>query len=166
MSKKKVKFIDRLKYNKIINEHSKNRANAASLEVAMRSFPECWTLEAVEEYLNTKTGFVNARLSASALGLEEEYEIINTYYGKIQLSAYNSDFSDLKEEFKKQQLEKCTEYWSAKDSKEIGKLEEMLKDINDLPTAQRHSLIIDRDYKLHFNENAYIQNLNFYRNRT
>lgn len=166
MSKKKVKFIDRLRYNKIIDQHYRNRGNAKALEKAWRSFPGCWTLEAVEEHLNSKTGFVNTKLSASALGLEDEYETISIYGDEIQLSAYNTDFTDLKESFKKDQLEKCTEYWSAKDSKEIGKLEKMLEDINDLPTAQRHSLIIDRDYKLHFNENAYIQNLNFYRNRT
>ena len=155
MDKRRVKYFDQQRFNLFLQRYLRNREHAKELKEAWLSFPGCSSISEVESYLNTKTKFVNTKLSATALGLEREYETIRLYAEEIPLHAYTEDFSDIDPEFKQRQREKFTEYWSEEDSQQIQKIENKVKDFNSLPTALRRALFIDRDFRIHFNESIY-----------
>ena len=84
-----------------------NQKDAAKkLSEAKIAFAGYETPEEIEEYLNSKTGFVNTRLSASALGLENQYNTICKYINEIDLNIYLDDFSDLTPAYKEELKEK------------------------------------------------------------
>jgi hypothetical protein len=112
------------------------------------------TIEAVEEYLNGKTGFVNPRMSADAMGVLEDYEKIvqleATFMGlnKAVLSESKkgkwSKVYQVSEEHIESLKEAYTVYYTAEQSKQINALEKTLKGLNELDVPFKSALIYNR----------------------
>jgi hypothetical protein len=130
--KKKVLNFSQQKYNVALSEVFASRIEAKELVDALSSFDGCENLEQVETYLKEKTGFVNVQLSASALGVEKEYNTINEYFDVLDLSIYEDNFTKLSDKFIDGLKEQFTEYWSNEDAIYIDKVEKELKAINKL----------------------------------
>ena len=114
--------------------------SAKKLSEAKIAFAGYDTLEEIEDYLNSKTGFVNTRLSASALGLEDQYNTICKYINDVDLNIYLDDFSDLKPSYKEELKERYITYFTDSENKEIDKVEKILKSLNALSLSSRKAL--------------------------
>lgn len=155
MGNKRVKFYDSSEHFKKVDELMKKRSLAKKLKEAKVSFIGYDTLEEIEEYLNGKTGFVNTKLSATALGLEEQYDTIVKYSHSINLDNYKDDFSDLTDSFKRELKEKYTKYFSDEETKEIEGIEKVVSAINKLSYNARKSLYMDRYFNYDINLNGW-----------
>jgi hypothetical protein len=129
---KKVKHFNSTKYNEQFAAAFSNRIEAKELNKALKSFPDCEGMEQIEKLLNKKTGFVNVQMSASAMGLENEYKSVTDYLGVIDLKNYKENFTKLTNEFVDGLREENTIYWSEADAKIIDKVNKNLKTINDM----------------------------------
>mgnify|MGYP003123156161 CR=1 FL=1 len=129
---KKVKHFNSTKYNEQFAAAFSNRIEAKELNKALKSFPDCEGMEQIEKFLNKKTGFVNVQMSASAMGLENEYKSVTDYLGVIDLKNYKENFTKLTNEFVDGLREENTIYWSEADAKLIDKVNKNLKTINDM----------------------------------
>lgn len=109
------------------------------------------SLDEVEKYLNQKTGFVNPRMSADAMGVLEPYtkavELENNFMG-IDMSALEesttksgrkiykirTDYIDLLKD-------RHTTYYTSEQSKSIDALEKAIKSLNQLETPFKSALM-------------------------
>ena len=69
----RIKFYNSAEHSKKIDILINQKDAAKKLSEAKIAFAGYETLEEIEDYLNSKTGFVNTRLSAEALSLEDQY---------------------------------------------------------------------------------------------
>ena len=110
------------------------------------------TLEEINVFLTEKTGFVNVQMSAEAMGLNEQYNIVSKYLDVIDLNHYDDDFN-ITQEYKDILKEQFTTYWNDADVKLFNKIEKVLKQLNDfgIPMTCFYN---DNQGKLLFNEKA------------
>ena len=71
--KKEVKHFAEADYNKVIANLKASLPKAQELKKLMEVFEGLTSVEAIDEMLNTKTGFKNAVFSADALNLKADY---------------------------------------------------------------------------------------------
>lgn len=112
------------------------------------------SLKDVESYLNEKTGFVNARLSADALGLLDVYEKIvqleNTFLGlnTAILSASKRGKNSKQYEVSKEHIESLREryrtYYSVPETTQLTDMDKALKILNSLDVPFKQALIYNR----------------------
>lgn len=112
------------------------------------------TLEEVESYLNGKTGFVNPRMSADAMGVLDEYEKLvqleATFMGlnKAVLSESKKGKWSVSYEVSKEHIESLrddyTVYYTAEQSKQIDALEKTLKSLNQLDVPFKSAVLYNR----------------------
>ena len=129
--KKKVKSVNTAEANKRINEAGNYRKIAPAFKEALKSFEGMDTLEAIDEYLKSKTGFVNVPMSATAMGLENEYNLVSKYLGKIELSNYDEN-GVVTQEFRDKCFADCTTYYSDEEVKLFSQVEKVLEKLNAL----------------------------------
>jgi len=136
----RIKFYNSRDHSQKIDILINKKDAAKKLKEAKIAFAGYETPEKIEEYLNSKTGFVNTRLSASALGLEDQYNTICKYINEIDLTVYLDDFSDLTPVYKEDLKERYITYFTDSENKEIDKIEEILKNLNALSLSSRKAL--------------------------
>ena len=129
--KKRVRHVNRAEANKEIQVAHDNRKVAKQLSEAMVSFAGMKTLEEIDIYLNEKTGFVNTQLSAEAMGLGEQYQLVSKYLGSVDLKIYDKNWV-VKQSYKDKMFEKYTIYWSNEDVKLFEDVEKALATLNAL----------------------------------
>ena len=136
----RIKFYNSAEHSKKIDILINQKDAAKKLSEAKIAFAGYETPDKIEEYLNSKTGFVNTRLSASALGLEDQYNTICKYINEIDLTVYLEDFSDLTPAYKEELKERYITYFTDSENKEIDKIEKILKSLNALSLSSRKAL--------------------------
>ena len=127
--KKRVRHVNRAEANKEIQVAHDNRKVAKQLSEAMVSFAGMKTLEEIDIYLNEKTGFVNTQLSAEAMGLGEQYQLVSKYLGSVDLKIYDKNWV-VKQSYKDKMFEKYTTYYSNEDLKLFEGVEKALATLN------------------------------------
>ena len=136
----RIKFYNSAEHSKKIDILINQKDSAKKLSEAKIAFAGYETLQEIEDYLNSKTGFVNTRLSAEALSLENQYSTICKYINEIDLNIYLDDFSDLTAAYKEELKERYITYFTDSENKEIDKIEKILKNLNALSLSSRKAL--------------------------
>ena len=95
MTKRRLRSFNDANFKKEIALIKGELPNAIKLAKSLVAFAGCNTLEEINDYLNEKTGFLNAGMSASAMGLEVQYFIVTSYINKIDFSNYNKNLTDI-----------------------------------------------------------------------
>ncbi|MCP3654322.1 MAG: hypothetical protein GY820_40175 [Gammaproteobacteria bacterium] len=100
----------------------------------------------LEDYLLKATGFKNIQMSATALGVEKEYnrilEIGKLTENKISDKDITADFS-IKKTFLKKLKDKHSTFYTDKELDDLNTLKEVLNSYNKLPIELRGQLIIN-----------------------
>ena len=151
--KKRVRFINTAEANKKMQIAHNYRKVVPQFKKALASFDNLQTIEEIDEYLKSKTGFANHLMSASAMGLEIEYSLLLKYLGKIDLSVYDKQ-GLVSNEYKAQCIEEFTKYYSDEEVKIFEKIEKMLVKINEMKVPNG-AIYSDHKGALHFNEKRY-----------
>ena len=95
MSKRVKSFNNHLYAVECEQEQAKG-STAKKLHDALYSFDTPFkTISGIEEYLKEKTGWSNATMSASSLGLEQEYQFIVDNIDNINIDSFTDDFQDI-----------------------------------------------------------------------
>lgn len=112
------------------------------------------SIEEVEKYLNEKTGFVNARVSADAMGVLDVYEKIvqleNTFLGlntailSVSKSGKNSKRYEISKEHIESLKEHYTTYYSVPETKQLDELDKAIKILNGLDVPFKQAMAYDR----------------------
>ena len=152
---KRIKHYNANGFNKAVTEALKEKDNAKKLKESLVAFAGYDTVEQIENYLNEKTGFVNTMLSASAMGLDAQYNHIIKYFDIINLSHFTEDFSDLTKERKAELKEDFTVYWNDTDAKIIEKTLKLVKQFNEMDISVRQSIVQNRNLEFVFTEQGY-----------
>jgi hypothetical protein len=94
-------------------------------------------LEEFENYLLEKTGFKNLHMSATAMGLEEEYSkiLINNSTIGDKFNPTDIENKQFKEEFIQSITEKHTEYLSDREIKIAKTFKKLISDFKKFRTA-------------------------------
>jgi hypothetical protein len=95
MSKRRLRSFNDANFRKQVALIKGELPNAMKLKKGLVAFAGCNNLDEINEYLNGKTGFLNATMSASALGLDMQYFIVTSYIDKIDFSLYNKSLTDV-----------------------------------------------------------------------
>ena len=115
----RIKFYNSKDHSQKIDILINQKDAAKKLSEAKIAFAGYEKLEEIEDYLNSKTGFVNTRLSAEAMGLDNQYSMICKYINEIDLNIYLDDFSDLTPAYKEELKERFITYFTDEENKEI-----------------------------------------------
>lgn len=113
------------------------------------------SIEEVEKYLNTKTKFVNPRVSADAMGVLSLYETIEQLtasFSGLNMTAIIEDTSKNKpykifkidNAFREYLRDKHTTYYTAEQSRQIERLEGVLEGLNSLETPYKTAIAYNR----------------------
>jgi hypothetical protein len=167
-NKQRIKSFNEPAYRNDLNQGTKDAADAKTLDRCIKALNGLNSLELIEEFLTTKTGFKNVRMSADSLELLEEYETFKKLSGTIDLWDFNKDFSDYTPEYKNLLREVHTIYWSKEETKIITNLTGLLDKINILPKILRMSILentvlneyifLDSRYSLYLGEKERAEN--------
>jgi hypothetical protein len=121
------------------------------------------SLEEFECYVLSKTGFKNIQMSATAMGLDNEYNTIlkniDTIGGKItETDVVNKDFT---KDFIQMITDKHTEYLNERDIKIAKAFKKMIEDYNklDLKVEERQHITFDNYGNLVFNPFSFLKNV-------
>ena len=153
MSKQKLKHFNQSDFNEAIRIANLELPIAKRLSDALHKF-KCESLEEAEEYLTQKTGFVNHRMSASAMGLEDEYNSIVESYGTIDFRNYKKDFSTITQSYEDEIKELYCTYWSKEDASFIEKANKLVVQLNELGIA-RYCMYSNQVNELKFNTSGW-----------
>jgi len=116
-------------------------------------------LSDLQDWLNKKTGFVNAKLSASALGFETEYDLLIDIQNKIGDTLSTEDLDEnynLKKNFLSTLRDEYTTYFTEEEEEVLKKLNKVIDLYNSISFNYRVNIGINRESKLQFYPNANI----------
>jgi len=156
---KRIKHYNANGFNKAVIEALTEKDNAKKLKESLVAFAGYETIEQIEGYLNEKTGFINTTLSATAMGLDLQYNHIIKYFDVIDLAHFTEDFTDLSDERKAELKEDFTIYWNDTDAKIIEKTLKLVKQFNEMDLSVRQSIVQNRNLEFIFTEQGYSNNL-------
>ena len=157
--KRRIKHYNANGFQKAVTEALTEQNNAKKLKESLVAFAGYETIEQIENYLNEKTGFVNTTLSASAMGLDAQYNHIIKYFDVIDLAHFTEDFTDLSDELKAELKEDFTIYWNDTDAKIIEKTLKLVKQFNEMDLSVRQSIVQNRNLEFVFTEQGYSNSL-------
>ena len=157
--KRRIKHYNANGFQKAVTEALTAKNNAKKLKESLVAFAGYETIEQIEDYLNDKTGFVNTMLSASAMGLDAQYNHIIKYFNVIDLAHFTEDFTDLSDELKAELKEDFTIYWNDTDAKIIEKTLKLVKQFNEMDISVRQSIVQNRNLEFVFTEQGYSNSL-------
>jgi hypothetical protein len=152
---KRIKHYNANGFQKAVTEALTEKDNAKKLKESLIAFAGYETIEQIENYLNEKTGFVNTTLSASAMGLDAQYNHIIKYFNVIDLAHFTEDFTDLSDERKAELKEDFTIYWNETDANIIEKTLKLVKQFNEMDLSVRQSIVQNRNLEFVFTEQGY-----------
>ena len=156
---KRIKHYNANGFQKAVTEALTEKDNAKKLKESLVAFAGYETIEQIEDYLNDKTGFVNTMLSASAMGLDAQYNHIIKYFDIINLAHFTEDFNDVSDERKAELKEDFTIYWNDTDAKIIEKTLKLVKQFNEMDISVRQSIVQNRNLEFVFTEQGYSNSL-------
>jgi hypothetical protein len=142
--KKEIKHFAEADYNKVIANLKASLPKAQELKKLIQVFEGLTSVEAIDEMLNTKTGFKNAEFSADALNLKADYLRLKELVRIVDLSNYNDSLTTIAKDVQAGIKEKHTKYYTVEQSKAIAKVEKILKQLNELGVPERRSIAINR----------------------
>lgn len=148
--KKRVKYINTNEANKMIQQAHDYRKIVPQFRNALKSFEGMKSIEEIDEHLKSQTNFVNVELSATAMGLESEYNLVSKYLGKIDLNNYDTN-GLVTPEFKAKCMELFTTYYSDEDVKLFDKIEKAIEKVNSF-NIPNGAIISNHNGQLKFNE--------------
>ena len=155
-NKQRIKSFNNEAYMRDLRQGSKDATDAKTLDRCIKSLNGLNSLELIEEFLTTQTGFKNVRMSADSLELLEEYETFKNLSGTIDLWDFDEEFLDYTPEYKNLLKEKHTIYWSKEETKIIENTTDLLDKINNLPKILRLSILENpRNKEYTFSDNMY-----------
>ena len=157
--KRRIKHYNANGFQKAVTEALTEKNNAKKLKESLVAFAGYETIEQIENYLNEKTGFVNTTLSASAMGLDTQYNHIIKYFDVIDLAHFTEDFTDLSDELKAELKEDFTTYWNETDAKIIEKTLKLVKQFNEMDKSVRQAIVQNRNLEFVFTEQGYSNSL-------
>ena len=157
--KKRIKHYNANGFQKAVTEALTENNNAKKLKESLVAFAGYETIEQIENYLNEKTGFVNTTLSASAMGLDAQYNHIIKYFDIINLAHFTEDFNDVSDERKAELKEDFTIYWNDTDAKIIEKTLKLVKQFNEMDKSVRQAIVQNRNLEFVFTEQGYSNSL-------
>jgi phosphoglycolate phosphatase-like HAD superfamily hydrolase len=128
---KRVKYINTGEANKRIGEAHDYRKVVPAFREAIKSFEGMKTIDEIDTFLNDKTGFKNTSLSATAMGLEDQYKLVSKYLGKINLKNYDKN-GLVTQKYKDKCFLDCTVYHTDEDVALFDKVEKVLDKLNAL----------------------------------
>ena len=152
MTKRRTRSFNDANFKKQIAEIKGELPNAVKLKKNLTAFAGCNTLEEINDYLNEKTGFLNAGMSASAMALEVQYFIVTSYIDKIDFSLYNKSLTDVATEVVERIREENTIYYNEEETKTLLKAEKVTKALNELPVGLRQSVFLNSYKEFVFDE--------------
>ena len=152
---KRIKHYNANGFNKAVIEALTEKDNAKKLKESLVAFAGYETIEQIENYLNDTTGFINTTLSATAMGLDLQYNHIIKYFDVIDLAHFTEDFTDLSDELKAELKEDFTIYWNDTDAKIIEKTLKLCKSFNEMDLSVRQSIVQNRNLEFVFTEQGY-----------
>ena len=155
MTKRRLRSFNDANFKKQIALIKGELPNAKKLKKGLVAFAWCNTLEEINDYLNEKTGFLNAGMSASAMGLDMQYFIVTSYIDKIDFSLYNKSLTDVDSEVVAKIKEENTTYYSEEDTKTLLKAEKVTKALNELPVGLRQSIFLNSYKEFVFDERKF-----------
>lgn len=155
MSKRRLRSFNDANFKKQVEAIKGELPNAMKLKKSLVAFAGCDTLDEINEYLNGKTGFLNAGMSASALALEMQYFIVTSYIDKIDFSLYNKSLTDVDADVIKKIKEENTTYYNEEETQMIIKAEKITKTLNELPVGLRQSVFLNRTNEFAFDERKF-----------
>lgn len=147
----KIKSFNEHLFNVECSELLKKVKEVRIYNDALSEFEGMKNLEQINEYLQEKTKWTNHLMSASTMGLEKEYEIIQTLEGKINIDDYTPDLTDLTPECKTRIKEKHIKYWTEAEVKQISEAEAAIEKVNKLPIGIRAAISTNRSNQFIFN---------------
>ena len=152
---KRIKHYNANGFQKAVTEALTEQNNAKKLKESLVAFAGYETIEQIENYLNDTTGFINTTLSATAMGLDLQYNHIIKYFDVIDLAHFTEDFTDLSDERKAELKEDFTIYWNDTDAKIIEKTLKLVKQFNEMDLSVRQSIVQNRNLEFVFTEQGY-----------
>lgn len=155
MSKRRIRSFNDANFKKQIAEIKGELPNAVKLKKNLTAFAGCNTLEEINDYLNEKTGFLNAGMSASAMGLDMQYFIVTSYINKIDFSLYNKSLTDVATEVVERIREENTTYYNEEETKLFNKIEKITKSLNEMPVTLRQSVFLNSYKEFVFDERKF-----------
>ena len=156
---KRIKHYNANGFQKAVTEALTAKNNAKKLKESLVAFAGYETIEQIENYLNDTTGFINTTLSATAMGLDAQYNHIIKYFDVIDLAHFTEDFTDLSDELKAELKEDFTIYWNDTDAKIIEKTLKLVKQFNEMDLSVRQSIVQNRNLEFVFTEQGYSNSL-------
>jgi len=108
------------------------------------------TLDEINTYLNEKTGWSNPTMSASAEGLEDEYNFVINNIGAVDYNDYNDDLTDLSFDYILKLREKHTTYHSEDETELLEKMDVVMEKLNALSPQIRSSIWQSREQEFGF----------------
>ena len=130
-------------------EARKEITKAHKLKLGLEMF-KGGTLDEINSFLNEKTGWSNPTMSASAEGLESEYNFVINNIGEVDFRNYNEDVTDLSFDYILELREKHTNYYSEDDTDILEEMDVVIKKLNLLSPSLRSSIWQDRTHQFHF----------------
>jgi hypothetical protein len=155
MTKRRLRSFNDANFKKEIALIKGELPNAIKLAKSLVAFAGCNTLEEINDYLNEKTGFLNAGMSASAMGLEVQYFIVTSYINKIDFSNYNKNLTDISPNVENALREENSVYYNEEETKTLLKAEKVTKTLNELPVGLRQSVFLNSFKEFVFDERKF-----------
>lgn len=162
MSKRVKNYDERSHQQRLRELDSQIEAYNKMLMVIKSIDKDLTDVESLDVWLNTKTGFKNTLMSASAMGVESEYKQV-TELAKQSYEVSKLNVSDkagqlvFTSEFLDSEADRFKTYYTNAEVKEIEQGEKVVKMINELPKLVRSAIFkneIQQDFM--FSPNSYI----------
>jgi hypothetical protein len=155
MTKRRLRSFNDANFKKQLALIKGELPNAMKLKKSLVAFAGCNNLDEINEYLNGKTGFLNAPMSASAMGLDMQYFIVTSYIDKIDFSLYNKSLTDVAPDVIKRLKEENSTYYSEEETKILSKAEKITKALNEIPVGLRQSVFLNSYKDFVFDEKKF-----------
>ena len=155
MTKRRLRSFNDANFKKQLALIKGELPNAMKLKKSLVAFAGCSNLDEINEYLNGKTGFLNAPMSASAMGLDMQYFIVTSYIDKIDFSLYNKSLTDVAPDVIKRLKEENSTYYSEEETKILSKAEKITKALNEIPVGLRQSVFLNSYKDFVFDERKF-----------
>lgn len=151
MTTKEVRSFNDHAYNVRLEQLTKQLKAYQELISLVRSLNEdCDNVNELFDHINTKTGFLNSRMSFDALNLSAEYRLIldlQTASKEIKPTDLTNTL-EFKQSFLNKLKEDFTTYWTAEQQKAIRAIDKVINECNKLPIQHRKLLGFDRNGEL------------------
>ena len=158
-TKRKVKNVNEQAINREIADLKKLIVLVVETDDLLENL-EVQSVSEFENFINEKSGFVNAMMSATAYGKDTEYKRLLALEKLIDSRLTTTDLDDskeLKSSVISEITEKHTEYYSDAEMKAKKVLEKVMKDFNALSHTERNQIGFSHSAELIYSPFSYLR---------